>query len=115
MQYAAVYLLIRFIYRPVVFFRHWYVDGSRAFGHAFISTLEKLDETIAIRITLKYFFQPLYKDFSIVGRILGVIFRTGRIAIGTVVYAAVIAIFVAAYLFWLGIPPLILSYVIRNI
>src|SRR6267154_172114 len=98
MDFSLVYLAQRFFYRTFDFFHHWYIDGSRAFGRTFIATLTGIDETMAFAITLRYFFQPLYKDYTIMGRILGVIFRTGRILIGAFVYLFIIAVFAAAYL-----------------
>jgi len=115
MEFSLVYLLYGFVERPLVFLHHWYVDGSRVFAHALVSLLERLDQTIAIRITLKFFFQPLYKDFTAVGRILGVIFRSARILIGLAVYLSVVGVFLVVYLAWLSVPPAIIYYAARNI
>ncbi len=104
MEFAPVYLVWLFFHRIVIFFHHWYVDGSRAIGHGFISVLERLDRSLAIRVTLRYFFQPLYKDFTFIGRILGIIFRSVRIAIAIVIYAAVAFAFLVAYIVWLAVP-----------
>ena len=106
-----VYLAHRVWYRLFDFFRRWYLDGSKIFLNHFISFLERLDQTFAVRITLRYFFQPLYKDYTIVGRILGVVFRSGRLAIGTAVYACVAAVFLALYAIWLFIPFIIAFYI----
>lgn len=112
MNFAPNYLVARMVYRIGDFFHHWYVDGSRNFFYWLTNFLEGLDRSIAFRITLKYFFQPLYKDYTIVGRILGVIFRSGRLLIGSVVYSLVFFFWLAVYLIWLVIPPLILLYAI---
>ncbi|MBU6500420.1 MAG: hypothetical protein KGJ89_01145 [Patescibacteria group bacterium] len=114
MNFALTYLTARFFYRLGDFFHHWYVDGTRSFAHKFISTLENLDKTFAIRITFHYLFQPLYKDYTVVGRLLGFIFRSGRILIGGVIYMFVAAIFLAMYGIWLLIPAAILIYAARN-
>ena len=111
MSFSLVYLAHRVGYRLFDFFRCWYADGSRVFFHHFISFLERLDQTFAVRVTLRYFFQPLYKDYTIVGRILGVVFRSGRLAIGMSVYACVAAVFLALYAVWLLIPLIILFYI----
>ncbi len=113
MGFAPVYLVQRFFYRFFDFFHHWYVDGSRAFGRTFITTLAGIDQVIAFKITLRYFFQPLYKDYTAVGRVLGIIFRTGRILIGIVIYPIIAAIFLAAYLAWILIPAVALIYVFK--
>ncbi len=69
-----------------------------------ISVLEKLDHHLALKITLKYFFAPLYQDFSLIGYALGVFFRGFRVLMALVLYAAVILIFIVGYLIWLLIP-----------
>jgi hypothetical protein len=115
MSFSLVYLVHRFFYRLFDFFHHWYIDGSRHFAHVFISFLERLDEIFAVKITLRYFFQPLYKDYSIMGRILGIIFRSFRVLIGTAVYILVSFVFLVIYLGWLAVPPIIIFYVFKNI
>lgn len=115
MHFALTYLFGRFFYRLVDFFRHWYIGGSRTFAHGFISFLESLDRVFAVRITARYFFAPLYKDYSIVGRILGVVFRSARILIGSAAYAACALISLVPYVVWLALPPLIIFYVFRGI
>lgn len=114
MNFALFYLIHRFFYRLGDFFHHWYVDGSRQFIHRFVSFLERLDRTLAIRITFRYLFQPLYKDYTAIGRILGFIFRSVRILIGAAVYAFFAALFLAIYAAWLLLPPLLIAYAASN-
>lgn len=115
MDFAPIYLLQRFFYRIVDFFHHWYVDGSREIGRRFIGALENADRSLAIKITIRYFFQPLYKDYSLVGRVLGIIFRTGRILIGFAVYVTILALFALFYLAWLAVPALAIFYAARGL
>ena len=115
MSFSLVYLLSRAIYRISDFFHHWYVDGSRVFIHSFISKLENLDKGFALQVTIKHFFEPLYKDYSIVGRILGIIFRTGRIIMGGVTYLFFSIIFAVLYLAWLLFPAAIIVYALLHI
>jgi len=114
MDFSIIYLIRRFFYRGFDFFHHWYFDGSRAFGLHFMSTLIATDRSLAIKVTAHHFFEPLYKDYTFIGRILGVVFRTIRIAIGLLVYLSIVAAFVAAYLAWLSIPVLIIYYAAKT-
>jgi len=114
MDFALFYVVQRFFYRIFDFFHHWYIDGSRVIAHQFIDTLESADQTLALRITLRHFLEPLYKDYSVIGRILGIVFRTGRVIIGAVLYLFIAIIFAIAYLVWVAIPAVILFYVARN-
>jgi hypothetical protein len=113
MEFSPVYLARRMLYRVVDFFHHWYVDGSQSLVHRFVGILESMDETLAIAITARHFFEPLYKDYTIIGRILGVIFRSIRIFIGLIVYTFVGAIFVIIYAAWVAIPAVLLFYAFR--
>jgi len=113
MDFALVYLVQRFFYHFFDFFHHWYIDGSRRFAHVFISTLEAADRTFAVKITLRHFFEPLYRDYTVIGRILGIIFRTGRIAIGSVAYLLIAFVFAVLYIAWLAIPATVIFYAAR--
>ena len=112
MDFAPAFLLQRFWYRFCDFFHHWYVDGSRAIGHRFIAALEDIHRTLAVRITVRHFFQPLYRDYTFVGRLLGIFFRTCRIVIGVAVYLLIIVLFALFYLAWLATPALIIFYAV---
>ncbi len=114
MDFTPVYLVHHFFTRFLDFFHHWYVHGSRRFAHAFISLLEQLDEYFAVKITLLHFFEPLYKDYSVIGRILGIVFRSARILFGSAVYATAGVVVGALYLLWLLIPPVILFEVVTT-
>ena len=115
MDFAAVYLVQRFFYRIGDFFHHWYVDASLGWGHSFISALEDLDRTFAVGITLRHFFEPLYRDYSVIGRILGVVFRSGRLLIGGAGYAVIALVFAALYLVWVAVLPVLIFYVLRHL
>lgn len=115
MDFALVYLLRRAVYRFGNFFHHWYVHGTRNLLHCFISVLEKVDRAVAIRVTIRYFFQPLYKDYTVLGSILGIFFRSGRISIGLLAYALLAAAFLLVYLGWILLPPAFLFYAAKGV
>jgi hypothetical protein len=102
------YLINHFFYRLVEFFRHWYLDSFKIYSHFVISLLEKFDRRLAFRITLKYLFQPLYQDRSVIGYILGFFFRTSRLMIGGIIYFFIIVAALIVYLIWLMILPYII-------
>ena len=110
MNFAVVYIINRFFYRLIDFFHNWYVHGSKFLIHRFVSVLEEIDRTVAIKVTLRYFFQPLYKDYTIVGRILGIVFRSGRLLVGGLIYLVLILFFVVIYAVWIILPPAVLIY-----
>lgn len=112
---AFIYIVNRIFYRFVDFWRHWYVGSFKIAGHILLSLLEKIDKRIALKITLKNFFQPLYQDRSFIGYCLGFIFRTIRLFFGGVSYLFIIILGLSIYLFWLAIPLLIIFEIIKDI
>lgn len=111
---ALVYLVNRLGYRVLDFFHHWYYHGSRVITNYFFLVLERLDRGLAFKITLKHFFEPLYKDYTVIGRILGVIFRTFRILIGFFVYAVFAVCFALVYLVWILFLPAVFFLFVRG-
>lgn len=110
MNFALTYLVGRLIYRIGDFLKHWYVHSAKMYANYVIDQLSALDRSLAWGITFRHFFEPLYKDYSFLGRVLGVFFRTLRFAFGTVVYALIFIVAVLIYLIWaLTIPFLILK------
>lgn len=112
MNFALVYIGWRILHRFAEFFRHWYVVSFYLIGRYLISLLERLDQTLAFRITLKYLFQPLYQDYTTVGYILGFIFRSFRLLIGGMLYGAVVLTAAGLYLVWLLIPVFIIFKIV---
>lgn len=113
MSFAPLYLLNRLFFRISDFFHHWYLDGSHAILNGFTSTFENMDRTFALRVTLRYFWKPLYGDYSIVGRIFGFFFRSARILLAAAFYLVFAAVMLAAYLVWLALPFAILFMAYR--
>ena len=109
-DFALGYLLHRFFYRIFDFFRHWYVGGSRMIAHAFISTLENMDRSFAVKITLQHFFEPLYKDYSIIGRILGSFSACSGSCSALVVYVVIAVCFAVAYVVWVLTRPALIFF-----
>ncbi|MBI3114808.1 MAG: hypothetical protein HYZ07_02505 [Candidatus Harrisonbacteria bacterium] len=112
---ALAYIGERFFYRIWRFLVHWYAGGFFAIGGQTTNMLEYLDRTLALRITLRYFFQPLYRDYSFIGYLIGIPSRTVRALAGVVAYGAVFAVAVAAYAGWAAIPLYLLRKVIFNL
>jgi hypothetical protein len=115
MDFSVVYLARRFFYRFVDFFHHWYVDGSRAIARRFMGAITAADQSFAVAITLRHFFEPLYKDYSVIGRILGIVFRAGRVAIGGAFYLLIALVFALIYLIWIAIPAVIIFYAAKHL
>ena len=108
MNTAIVYLLYRAGYTILDFSRHWYIGSARAIMHRTLGILERFDYSLALSVTLRSFFQPLYQDRSAIGYILGFFFRTIRIVIALLLYALIIAGALLLYLSWAALPVIII-------
>jgi|SRR3989338_2076416 len=108
MSFSPLYIISQLFFYIGAFFMHWYVGGFGWFMHRALSALERLDQTFAIKVTLRNLFEPLYQDYSIVGRILGIVFRPARLLVGGLIYLCVIAGFIFAYIVWALIPLFLL-------
>lgn len=109
MNFFATYLVGRFFFRIKEFVDHWYRGGFHAVMHYVLTFLEAMDETLALRVTLKHFFQPLYGDYTVPGRALGFVFRAGRVFLGIIIYPIVICGAFVVYLAWALVPLYLLT------
>lgn len=109
---AASYLLINLFSGladwVIRFLFFWFVEGPKAYWKRASSLLFAFEDVWAVGITAKNLFTPLYQDYSIMGRVIGPLFRLGRVFIGIGVLAGVFAIEAVIFLlccliFW-GAP-----------
>lgn len=107
-SFAPIYIAERIALRFLGFFKHWYVHGFILHRQAASRAIEAIDRSVAFRVTLRHFGEPLYQDRSIVGYILGFFFRSARIFLGLLAYLFLYSLFAAAYIVWAGIPILLL-------
>lgn len=104
MVLALFYLIERFFYRLIDFFRHWYVKSFFIYSHQVITLFERLDRGFALKITIRHLFQPLYKDYTLIGYGLGFVFRTLRIVTVSLIYLFLIILAALLYLLWILFP-----------
>ncbi|HOD96709.1 MAG: hypothetical protein WC579_01710 [Candidatus Paceibacterota bacterium] len=107
-RFFIFYLIALAFNRIKLFLKHWYSNSFIKFWNFFIQTLRNLDRTFAIKITARHWLDPLYQDRTVVGYILGFIFRTLRIAIAAVLYLAIFIVVMFGYLIWAATPILLI-------
>lgn len=104
MSGMAEYLFSLLFGRPAIFIRRWYVDFSRIFWARVLDGGVAFDRRFAVKIMLKTLFQPLYGDYTFIGRLLGPMFRASRILLALPVIGAYFAFSFFLWLAWLSIP-----------
>ncbi len=108
-------LPIKFLKGINQFFWFWYVQSSKDFWHREIAFLRQIERDIGVMINLKLIFQPIFGDYSYMGRAIGPVFRLGRVLIGTIIMIASIFIVILIYLIWIILPPLAFLMVMLNL
>ncbi len=109
-----VYLGYHFFYRLAEFFRRWYIRGFFVYWRVVLNVLVFLDKTLALRITLRHFGEPLYRDYTALGYILGFFLRGLRIAVALAIYPVILAAAGALFLIWLAVPVFIIYKIISG-
>jgi len=110
-----VNLPVRAIKGTIKFFRFWYVQSSKDFWNKEISFLKQIEKDLGVIINLKLIFQPIFGDYSYMGRVIGPILRLGRVFIGFIIMMASIFVVIVIYLTWIILPPLAFLMVFLNL
>ena len=110
-----VNLPVNFVRGTINFFCFWYVQSSKDFWNREISFIRGIERDIGVMINLKLITQPIFGDYSYMGRIIGPIFRLGRVLIGTIIMTASIFVVIIIYLIWIILPPLTFLMVMLNL
>jgi len=115
-------LLEYFLNLPVKFFKginqffyFWYFTSSKNFWHKEIGFLKQIERDIGVIINLKLITQPIFGDYTYAGRVIGPIFRLGRVLIGFMIMLVSIFVVILIYLIWIILPPLALLMVFLNL
>ncbi|MCL4405483.1 MAG: hypothetical protein M1361_00355 [Patescibacteria group bacterium] len=111
---GVLYVATRFLNRIVQFIRDWYVGGFNALVHRALLIFGRLDRFLALRVTLHHMFEPLYQDRSVLGRILGLIFRSVRVVVALLIYGVIALVFLAIYVAWAAIPLLLIYFLFAD-
>lgn len=99
-----VYLFKNLFLYIVFFFKHWYYDGLVFIYGKALGAIRNLEKGLAIRLNIRFIFQPLYQERNIYGYVLGFLFRSFRIVVGTLLYLLIFIVAAAAYAIWALVP-----------
>lgn len=108
-------LPIKFMKGINQFFWFWYVQSSKDFWNREINFMKGIERDIGVMINLKLIFQPIFGDYSYMGRIIGPIFRLGRVSVGAAIICVSIFVVILIYLIWIILPPLAFLMVMLNL
>jgi hypothetical protein len=97
------------------FLSFWYVRGSQDFWHREVNMIKGVGRDIGVLINLKLIFQPIYGDYSLIGKLIGPIFRLCRVFFGILLAIFLSFLIIACYALWLLLPPVALVMFWENL
>ncbi len=109
---VLVYIFRQAAFGLLSFFEHWYVRGFRVWWNFVAHSISQFDRSYGWRVTGAHLFEPLYKDFSAVGYLLGVPFRIGRFFAGLLFYVLFLFVSATIFLVWLCVPAYLIMRII---
>lgn len=97
---------MKYLTLPISLLKFWYPESIAFFTRSWKNLMLVLEEDLAVGLMWRLLFVPLFHDSSIVGRVLSVLFRLGRILIGLFAFLlTTTALFLVAG-YWLMLPIL---------
>ena len=94
---------------------YWYVKSASRFYTAFQQAESHLEASFAVRDMLRNLDKPLFQDYTLQGRVIGVAIRLFRVALGLAAYAFAAALYLAGYVLWLLFPLLCLANLLGSL
>lgn len=107
-------LPFRFVRGIYDFLYFWYIKSSKDFWRIEVEFMKGVEREIGLIVNLKLITQPIFGDYSSIGRIIGPIFRFGRVMLGFFIVFLSIVAFMIAYLVWLLLPPVAFIMAAKN-
>jgi len=107
------YLIRSLAHHFVSFFYDWYVRSFYLIFSKAFDSLRFLEKTIALKVTVQFWFQPLYQDYTLLGYLVGFPARTLRIIFGIALYGFVLTAFAFAYLIWALLLPIVVYKIMQ--
>jgi hypothetical protein len=94
--------------------RYWFLRSPVWIFGSFLATIGGFEAQLALKDTAKNLGKPLFQDYSLQGRFIGVLIRLFRILVGALLYACIAVAYAGFFLFWLALPVLCLSAILGS-
>jgi len=93
----------------------WYLQSPGWTYQTFLKTIDHLEGSIGVKSMIQNISKPLFQDYSIQGRLIGLGIRIMRICLGGLFYGLIALLFAFLYLFWLLFPFLCLVSLVGSV
>lgn len=97
------------------FFYFWYVGGTRDFLRRAVEILRTVEREAGVRINLRLITQPIFGDYSKMGRLVGPFFRLGRVLVGALLCFLTALGILLIFLVRLALPLIALYMIFTNL
>lgn len=94
------------------FFYDWYVRSFYFIFSKAFDVIRYFEKFVALKVTVQFWFQPLYQDYTFLGYALGFPARTVRIMFGIALYGFVLTAFAFVFLIWALLLPFLIYKII---
>lgn len=97
------------------FFFIWYIQGTLDFWNKEVAFLQGVERDVGFIVHIKHIADPLFGDYDLMGRIIGLFFRLIFILFGFLVTSVSMIFVFGLYLIWIMVPPVTFFYVLINL
>ncbi|MFA7169840.1 MAG: hypothetical protein WC178_03220 [Candidatus Paceibacterota bacterium] len=105
----------RFLKSLYNFLYFWYIKSSKDFWAREINFIKGVERDVGVLINLRLITQPIFGDYSYIGRIIGPFFRLGRVVFGCIMIALSTLVIFIIYIFWLLSPVVAVFMTFENL
>ena len=93
----------------------WYKESFGRFYSSCVDSINTLEARFAVRDTIRNISKPIFQDYTLQGRFIGVLLRLARIGGGIFFYSLTVVVYVLSYLVWLFFPVLCTASIIGSV
>ena len=115
MNVSPIQVLTSSIFDELSFIRWWYTEVTIWLIRLFKRVAIICDDTFSISILLRTFFIPWHRDYSITGRIFGIIIRLLYLPVALIITATILMVIVAFMLIWVTLPAIFIFNFINSL
>jgi hypothetical protein len=92
----------------------WYKDSPVWFYSSCVDTINSLEGHLGARDTLRNISKPIFQDYTLQGRFVGILLRLGRIGLALSIYLVAVSTYAGVFVTWLLLPVFFIVSIIGS-
>ena len=109
-----VYLLKRLLFYIESFIRTYYIEGTHFFWRTYQNILYNLEERLGVFLNIRYFWIPLWQQYSFAGYLVSIPIRILKIVGGGIIIIIISLMYSMLYCAWLILPFYLIGKMLFN-